>query len=101
MGTKKAALSERLNILHQQCQKHGLAELVDMLCQTRLQVCSFVSVDDVGLGQLVQHLLYHGELLSSLVLVSGSAELANSVTHRLCIVLVMQSLHLGLANSLY
>lgn len=29
---QKSRSCERLNILHQQCLKHGLAELIDMLC---------------------------------------------------------------------
>ena len=71
-----------------------------MQCQARLQVSGLVLVDDVGLGQLVEHLLNLGVEGYGLVLVSHGAQLANGVAHGLGIVLVVQGPGFCLADSL-
>ena len=76
-----------------------LAQLFDVKAEARLQVCSLVFVDDVHLCELVQHLLNSGVHLHSLFLVCCSAQLANSVAHRLCIISVMQVSHFVLTDS--
>ena len=65
-----------------------------------LKVGSLVLVYDVGLGQLVQHFLDAREKLHSLVLVSKGAELAHGVAHGLCVIFVVKSALLVLADSL-
>ena len=61
----------------------------------------FVLVDDVVLGKLVEHLLHLGQEFNSSSLIGSSTELAHSVTHRLCIISVVQSTRCSLADSLY
>ena len=73
-----------------------LAELADM----QTQVCSFVLVDNVSLCQLVQHFLNRRIELYCLFLVRHCAQLANCITHSLCVVSVVQSLNLVLTDSL-
>lgn len=84
------------------------SHLIPALCQTinvelkaRLDVGCFVLVDNVVLGKLVQHLLHLRQKFYSGCLVSSSAEFANSVTHSLSVVSVVQSASRRLTNSFY
>lgn len=76
-------------------------KFVDMQHQAGLDICSFVLVDDIVLGQLIEHLLYFGKELISFGLISRSAELTHSVTCRLCVISVVQSACGSLADTLY
>ena len=71
-----------------------------MLAESRLQISCLVLVDNVSLCQLVQHLLYNRVELNSLFLIRHATQLANSVTHSLCIISVVQGLNLVLTDSL-
>lgn len=77
-----------------------LAKLCDMRAEARLKVCSLIFVDDVSLSKLVQHLLDRGVQLDCLFLVAQCAQLAHGIAHGLCIVFVVQSLHLILTDAL-
>ena len=77
-----------------------LAELVDVEHEAGLDVGCLVLVDGVALSELVKHLLYLGEKFYGFSLVGGSTELANSVTHGLSVVTVVESLLLLLTDSL-
>ena len=77
-----------------------LSELVDVSRQLGLQVCSLVLVDKVCLCQLVQHLLYFRIQRYSLSLVVSCTQLANSITHCLTVVSVVESSLLLLSDSL-
>ena len=76
-----------------------LRHLVDLAREARLQVSGLVLVDDVGLCQLIQHLLHAGVKLRSLVLVGHSTQLAYGITHGLGVILVVKLLLLVLADS--
>jgi hypothetical protein len=78
-----------------------LSQLVDVNAKARLQVCSLVLVDDVGLSQLVKHLLNLRVQSDSLFLVSHGAQLTNGIAHGLCIILVVKRPFLLLADSLH
>ena len=73
---------------------------VDLLHQLGLEVGSLVLVDDIGLSQLVKHLLHRRIQLHSLFLVGHSAQLANCIAHGLAIITVVLVASLGLTNSL-
>ena len=77
-----------------------LAQLGNVASELRLQVRSFVLVDDVYLGQLIHTLLYVGLHVHSGSLVGVCADLANSITHGLRVVSVVQSSLLLLTDSL-
>ena len=81
-------------------EKLLLTELLDVLAQLRLEVCSLVLVDDVNLSQLVQSLLHAWVHCDSLFLVCCSTKLANCVTHCLSVVAVVKSSLLLLTDSL-
>ena len=74
-------------------------ERVDVQCDRRLDVRCLVLVDDVALCELVEHLLHFRQHLCCFCLVCCSAEFAHCVTHCLCVVLVVKSLHFGLTDS--
>ena len=78
-----------------------LSQLVDVKSEARLEVSGLVLVDNVGLSQLVQHLLYLRIQSDSLFLVGHSAELAHCVTHRLCVIVIVKRPFLLLADSLH
>ena len=70
--------------------RNTLSKCCYMFAEGRLQIGCLVLVDDIGLRQLVQHLL-HGRIeLGSLILIRHITQLANSITHSLCIVSVVQ-----------
>ena len=71
-----------------------------MLAQTRFQVGGLVLVDDFGLGQLVEHLLYGGVHLQRFLFVGDSAQFTNGITHGLGVISVVQGLLLVLTDSL-
>jgi hypothetical protein len=77
-----------------------LRELLDVLRELALEVGSLVLVDEVGLSQLVEHLLHDGILLLSLGLVGCGAELADGSAHRLAIVAIVEAALLLLTDSL-
>jgi hypothetical protein len=57
-------------------------------------------MDDVALGQFVQHRAYQGKLRSSFGSVRNSTEDANSVTRSLVVETIVQTLLLRLADAL-
>lgn len=77
-----------------------LSELVNVLSELRLEVCSLVGVDDVTLSELIQHLSSLREHSSSFCFVGSLAEIANEVTHGLSVVAVQKVALLSLADSL-
>ena len=77
------------------------AQTFDMLCQLRLEVGRLVLVDDVGLSQFVQHFLHCGIHFNCFLLVRHSAKLANSITHCLGVVPVVQGSRLRLTDSFH
>ena len=78
-----------------------LSQFVDMLAKTWLQVCSLVLVDNVGLSQFIQHLLYAGIQLDCLFFVSHCTQFTYSITHSLGVIAVVQRSRLCLTNSLH
>ena len=79
---------------------YSLSQLVHMQGKARLEVSSLVGMDDVGLSQLVKHLLHQWQQLLGLSLVGSGAELAHCIAHSLCIVAVVLGASLGLTQSL-
>ena len=77
-----------------------LAQLLDVTSQLALQVSSLVLVDDVNLSQLVQSLLNAGVQFDCCSLICCGAQLANSITHGLCVISVVESSLLLLTDSL-
>ena len=71
-----------------------------MKSKARLDIGSLILVNDVGLGQLVQHLLDGGIHLYGLFLVGYGTQFAHSVAHGFGVVLVMQRPCLLLTDSL-
>ena len=78
----------------------AILKFVDVSGKTGLDVSGLVLVDNIGLSQLVQHLLYTGVQLCCLFFVGHSTQFANSITHGLGIIVVMLCLFLVLTNSL-
>ncbi len=81
-------------------KKLRLLELINALSELGLEVSSLVSMDDTALSELIEHLCCLGEHSCSLSLISGLAEIANEITHRLCIITIKKIVLLSLANSL-
>ena len=79
----------------------GLSELLDITCELGFQVRSLILVNEVCLGELVEHLLHSGELLLGLSLLGSSTELADSCTHSLCVVAIVKTSLLLLTDSFY
>ena len=77
-----------------------LTQLLDVTSQLALQVSSLVLVDDVDLSQLVQSLLNAGVQFDSCSLICSGAQLANSITHGLSVISVVESSLLLLTDSL-
>jgi len=75
-------------------------QLVDLQSELRLQVGSLVLVDNVTLSQLVQHLLNNRVHLHCFFLIGHCTQLANSITHGLGVISVVQRSRLRLTDSL-
>ena len=71
-----------------------------MLSQLRFEVSRLVLVDDILLGELVDHFRYQGERLLSLLLVVACAELAYCVAHCNRVVAVVKPAGFILPDSL-
>ena len=78
----------------------ALSELVDVQSQLRFQVAGFVFVDNIFLGQLVEHRRNFYIQCGSLVFLSHGAQFAHGITGGLGIVSVAQVSGLRLSDSL-
>lgn len=67
--------------------------------KARRDIGGLILVNDIRLCKLVQHLLYARQLLCGSGLVGRSAEFANSITHGLCVIFVMERTRLCLTDS--
>ena len=71
-----------------------------MLSQLRFQITGLVLVDDVVLGQLVQHRRYLGQQRFGSALLAGIAQRLHRIARRLVIETVVRTFGNGLANPL-
>ena len=100
--TRRAAILSRIAALlfFFSYDLKALSQCCNVPAERSFQVGCLVLVDDIGLSQFVQHLLYGRIELYSLFLVRQIAQLANSITHGLSIVSVVQRLDFVLTDSL-
>ena len=92
---KKAALRQLLNW---SCER--LLELVDENRQTALEVGGLVDVNDVVLGQFVQHGHHTGQHFSSFFPAGQGAQFAHRVAGGLMVITVAQTLGVVAADAL-
>ena len=71
-----------------------------MTSHSRIQVVSFVLVDDVALGQLIDHCKEGRDLLLRIFFLFGAANIAKRIAHRLVVILVVFASFFAAANSL-
>ena len=77
-----------------------LRHFVDHTCELRLEVRSFVHVDDVAFSQFVEHRAYFRQSLCSCSFVSSLAQVAHSVTSCFSVIVVVCFACCRLANTL-
>ena len=77
-----------------------LSHFVDHTCELRLEVRSFVHVDDVAFSQFVEHRAYFRQSLRSCSFVSSLAQVAHSVTSCFSVIVVVCFACCRLANTL-
>ncbi len=77
-----------------------LLQAVHMVGQLGLQVGGFVLMDDMALGQFVEHSNHFRIKIRGFLFVSGLSQLLNRITRCLCIITIMQPSLLGLSDSL-
>ena len=76
-----------------------LRHAVDLAREAGLQVGSLVAVDDICLGQFVEHFLHGGIELRSFFLIGHGTQFAHGVAHCLGVILVVKLALLVLADS--
>lgn len=78
----------------------GLFQRVNVELQAALQVGGFVLVDDIALGQLVQHAAYLGQQLHRFLLIGARADVPYGVTGGLVLIAITLVAGLALADAL-
>ena len=73
-----------------------LSELVDIYLKATLKVCCLVAVDNANLCKFVYHCIDLGSILLGCGFVCDVAQIPDSVSGCLCIILVMQAVTLAL-----
>ena len=78
----------------------GFVQLVDVLSELRLQVCSLVLADHVLASKLVKHSGHLGHSLGGFIGVGHLADVAHGIAHGLAVITVAKTACLALTNSL-
>ena len=76
-----------------------LLERVHVELEARLDIRYFVFVDDVALGQLIDHRKESRDLLLRVLFLFGAANIAKRIAHRLVVILVVFASFFAAANS--
>lgn len=78
-----------------------LPQFIDMFHQARLDVGRLILMNNVRLGQLIQHALHFRQELRGFLFIRHITELTDSRAHGFGVISVMQSTSRRLANSLH